>query len=320
MDLDLLELSERQHGLLTVAQTVAAGWSESTRRHAVAAGDWVPMGNRVLRRRGSPLTKATALLAAVLDAGPGAALSHTTAAAWWGLPGFDLRHVHVTRRRVLSTPAPLVDRLHNVRSLPPSHTTVLDGVPVMRPERVAFELCATVHPERAARAIDAGWSRGLFSGASLRRLLDEHAKRGRKGTVVMRAILDDRPPGWVPPASGLESRVMQILAEAGLGLWRRQVDLGADRWCGRVDFLHEFRPLVLEVQSERYHAALLDREHDARRKAALEQAGFTVVEVWDTEVWHHREVVVDRVAAALRELVADPAARGTDSATSSLSV
>jgi very-short-patch-repair endonuclease len=89
---------------------------------------------------------------------------------------------------------------------------------------------------------------------------------------------------------------------AGLGTWRRQVNLGGGRWCGRVDFKHEFRPLVLEVQSERYHAALIDREHDARRRAALEAAGFTVVEIWDIEIWHHRDIVEDRVAAALRNL------------------
>ena len=77
----------------------------------------------------------------------------------------------------------------------------------------------------------------------------------------------------MPPASGLEGRTKEILAEAGLGGSRRQVDVGDDRWVGRVDFLSERAPLIVEVQSERYHRSLSDEWHDAARRAALEAAG-----------------------------------------------
>jgi very-short-patch-repair endonuclease len=230
-------------------------------------------------------------------------ISHGTAAAWWGLPGFDLLTIHVTRPRGISgCPATFAHRLHQVLDLSSDQITVLDGVPIVRPERMAFELCASMHPMRAARAIDTGWSKGLFSGPSLRRLHDELGGQGRNGTCVMRQILDDRPPGYVPPASGLEGRFAAIVAEAGLGTFRRQVDVGEDRWVGRVDFLHDSLPLVVEVQSERYHEALLDQAHDAVRRAALEAAGFVVVEVWDTDVWHRRQVVIAAVRAATAKL------------------
>ena len=38
----------------------------------------------------------------ILDAGPGAVLSHGAAAAWWGLPGFDLRTIDITHPRALT--------------------------------------------------------------------------------------------------------------------------------------------------------------------------------------------------------------------------
>lgn len=304
MDADrwLTEMAEAQHGLVRRADARRAGLAGKLLRARIAAGDWIREGPRVLRRPGAPWTKASPLMRAVLDAGTGAVLSGPTAAAWWGLPGFDLLRIHVTRPRGISgAPVLFADRLHEVLDLSSDQVTVLDGIPIVRPERVAFELCAMVHPLRAERAVETGWSKGLFSGRSLRRLHGELAERGREGTVLMREFLSTRPDDWVPPASGLEGRTRTILADAGLGSFRRQVDVGDDRWVGRVDFLHETLPAIVEVQSELYHEALLDRAHDAARKQALEAAGFVVVEVWDTEVWYRPRDVVERVRAALRE-------------------
>jgi very-short-patch-repair endonuclease len=163
--------------------------------------------------------------------------------------------------------------------------TVLAGFPVVRPERIPFDLAATVHPGRVERVVDDLWSRRLLTGATLHRVLGELAGRGRPGLAVMRALLQDRPPGWVPPASGLESRVASQLRRHGLPAFDRQVDVGGDVWVGRVDFLHRPSRVVLEVQSDRYHAALSDRRADERRLAALRAAGWLVVEVLESEVW-----------------------------------
>lgn len=297
-DRELHALAERQHGFVTRAQARAAGVGPRAAAHRLARGEWIADGRRLLRRAGTPWSKASPLMRAALDAGPRAVVSHSTAAAWWGLPGFDLRRIHVTRHRDVSgADVTFGQVLHRVLDIDEGQVTVLDGIPIVRPERMAFELCATVHPLRAARVIDTGWAKGLFSGTSLRRMHDALSDRGRKGTVVMREILEARPAGWVPPASGVEHKTMQILGDAGLGRFRRQVDLGDEVWVGRVDFLHETLPLVVEVQSERYHAALLDEQHDAERREALQRAGFVVVEVWDTDVWHHPATVVDAVRA-----------------------
>ena len=179
--------------------------------------------------------------------------------------------------------------------------TVLDGVPIVRPERMIFELCGAEHPKRVERALDTGWAKGLYAGRSLRRLLAELAVQGRTGIVLFRQLLEDRPPGWIPPASNLERRFMEIAKGSLLGEWRRQVDVGSeDRWCGRVDFLSAALPLIVEVQSERYHTALSDQAHDAARRAATEAAGFTVVEVWDTQLWHAKDEVVAAVRDGVR--------------------
>lgn len=180
--------------------------------------------------------------------------------------------------------------------------TVLDRVPVVRPEIVVFQLCGSEHPQRAGRALDSLWRRRLVSARSLRRTLDELAAQGRNGVRLMRELLDERGDDYVPPASNLEHRLEDVLEHAGEPAMRRQVDSGGDCWVGRVDFCDHHLPLVVEVQSEHYHSALTDKHDDEVRLAALRDAGFEVVEVTEEQVWHRPEEVVESVRAARRRL------------------
>ncbi|HVR31555.1 MAG TPA: DUF559 domain-containing protein [Acidimicrobiia bacterium] len=64
-------------------------------------------------------------------------------------------------------------------------------------------------------------------------------------------------------------------------------------------FLHKATRTVIEIQSERYHSALTDVAADAARRAHLESAGYTVIEVWDRELFTNPGLVVERVLQAL---------------------
>lgn len=146
------------------------------------------------------------------------------------------------------------------------------------------------------RMVDNAWSARLVSGVTLHAMLDEIAQRGRPGIRVMRQVLSTRGLDYVPPASNLEARVIKLLREGGLPEVRRQVDTGdAHGWIGRVDLRDSELPLIIEVQSERFHSSLIDRQLDARRIDRLERAGFVVVEVTDTQVWHKPHELLDAV-------------------------
>ena len=261
------------------------------------------MSPRVVRRAGAPTSSSQRALAAVLDVGPDSYVSHGSAAALWGVPGMTLEPVDVMVLRGGRETETELATTHRPTHLPDPFATVLDGVPVVRPSLVVLQLAHDMHPDRLRATVDRLWSRRLLSGPSLRRELEPVLGRGRAGTRAVRELLERFPPGYVPPASGIESRFAQIVVDFDLGRFRRQVDLGDDEtWCGRVDFVAEEWPLIVEVQSELYHSSLTDREADARRRARLEAAGFQVVEVWDAEVWHRRSVVVDRVRRAIWRL------------------
>src|SRR5262245_23441973 len=307
IDSYLEELAEAQHGAITRAAARNAGLSARRLHHRIERGSWCPDGPRVLHHKGAPRSKHYLVMRAVLDAGAGAVLSHTSAASWWGLPGYDLRHLHVTRPRGITSSPTAFARLHEVKMLRPQDVTVLDGIPIVRPERAVLELCASVHPERAERAVDAAWSRGLLSGRSCRLFLEAMAASGRNGIVLLRQLLETRPDDYIPPASNLEGRVKDILAGAVLGEWRRQMDTGGETWSGRVDFRHALLPAIIEVQSERYHKALTYEADDQRRVEQLKADGFAVAEVWDTDVWLHKHVVIaaaHTVVAEARALLA----------------
>jgi very-short-patch-repair endonuclease len=299
---DLHRVTAGQHGVALVVQARAAGLTEGEIVHAVASGRYERPAPGVLRVPGAPRTDRQRVMLAVLDAAPGAFACGPTAAALWAIPGYRLTPVHVVRGRGVSGRRSRLAVLHEVRRLLPHHVTVLEGIPVLRPERVVLELCAAEHPARAARALDDAWRRRLVSGRSLRALVDETAARGRRGLTALRALLDERGDDYVPPASNLERRFEHVLRHAGLPPMRRQVDSGGDRWVGRVDFRDAELPLIVEVQSERYHSALTDRADDAVRLARLRAAGFLVIEVSEDEVWHQPHDVVRRVGDARFEL------------------
>ena len=118
--------------------------------------------------------------------------------------------------------------------------------------------------------------------------------------VAIRTMLDRCGPGYVPPESNLEARLIDLIDAAGIPRPLRQKDLGDNvRWLGRVDLYWSQWLLVVEVDSDRYHGALSDREDDAKRQRALAAAGYTVVRVTEFELWHRRDQVIDRLRSAV---------------------
>jgi len=297
LDADLRALAELQYGMVARRQARQLGASASALKYRVLSPDWELETQCVLRLRGSDRSDAQRAMAAVLDAGHAAVLSHHSAAAWWDLPGFDLAELHVTRSRGRSGRRSPLAQLHEVRLLPPGHITVLRHVPVTTPARTLFDLAGSVHPKRVERALDNAWSERIVDGCRMAAVLDDLGKRGRPGTQVIRALLAERGPNYVPPASGLEGRVRDLAKRAGLSPVR-QVDVGGEVWLGRVDFYDRKARIVVQIDSERYHSALIDRRADDEQTVAMRAAGLEVLRFSDAEAWYHGNEVVAKLRRA----------------------
>jgi hypothetical protein len=132
-------------------------------------------------------------------------------------------------------------------------------------------------------------------------VFDDLARRGRRGTVVMRELLQARGPGYVPPNSQLEKLGRKVLGDAGIDDFEVEVDLGGDQeWVGRVDLLFERDRLVVELDSRTFHQSKLDRERDRQRDNSLMARGFRVLRVTWNDLKQHPARVVSQVVAARR--------------------
>jgi very-short-patch-repair endonuclease len=317
----LWRLTRRQHGLVTPAQAEAVGTGRHALAQLVRRGDLERASGRVLRATAAPRTSTQRTLLAILHHGDGACADRTTALALWGVPGFDLEPAHVLlprRRRTQPGPVAVV---HTTTHLPDRHTAVLDGIPTTTVARALFDVAGDLHPKRVERAMDGALARRLTDVGSLHRTVAELGGSGRPGTDLMRRLTADRPLGSRPPESNTEARLNELLVQDGQAPLIRQVDVGdGDSWIGRVDLRDADLPLVIEVQSQLFHGSLVDRSSDHLRLGRLRGAGFTVLEIWEEEVWRRPRRAVGRVRSARASLkravqVADLPASADRSAT-----
>lgn len=286
-------LAERQHGVVTRQQARALGASRDQLRRRIESGSWQNITLSVLRLVGSQRTFRQRAMAATLDAGAGAAVSHESAAALWRLPGFATGPMHVSRVTGRSTLA-TVHRTH----VPEAHVRLFERMPVTSPARTIFDLAGVMRPGRTERVLDNALARGLTTVEALHRVTEELARQGRPGGSVMRRLLAARAGAYLPPESNLEARFQALAKQAGLDSLMRQRDVGGDEWIGRVDFLDPEKRLVVEVDSDLHHRSMLDEAADAARDAALAGAGYTVIRISEHDLWHRPEEVVRRLLAS----------------------
>lgn len=89
-------LLDEQHGIITTKQMHAFGVGKDSINHYVETGQWLKVFRGVVSVTNGPLTREMQLSAALLYAGRGALLSHTTAAEEWGWVRPGAGPVHVT--------------------------------------------------------------------------------------------------------------------------------------------------------------------------------------------------------------------------------
>ncbi|MBV8692747.1 MAG: DUF559 domain-containing protein [Actinobacteria bacterium] len=283
-----------QHGAFTSTQAFACGVTPSMLRTRLRTGEWAVAVSGVYILTGHPGGWRQRLMVAVLAVGEGAAISHFAALALWGLPGFRESRVeivapHGRRHHRLKNVT-----FHESRNLPTSHIKHRDGIPVLCIERVLCDLAHRMHFKRLERAVDNAITRNLTTAEKLWEMWAEMCGRGRPGMHAMHKVLLKRGPGYIAPESELEARFIDLLEQYGIEQPERQVNLGAEEWIGRVDFLYRRAKLIIELDGRVGHDGELDRTRDRLRDRALTAAGFHIMHVkWEDLVLNPAGVVAD---------------------------
>ena len=190
-------------------------------------------------------------MAAVLACGPGALLSHRSAAALWGLRPSSLSYVEVTvasrRGRIDGVRAYISTRVQ------PQDRDEIDGIPCTSLALTLLNLAA-VSPRRAVeRACDEAEIQEVFDLVAIDEVLQR--SRGCRGAPLLRAVLAEHAIGTTLTRPGLEERTLELLDDAEIP--RPEVNVRLPCGAGvapEVDFLWRRERLVLETDGGRFHS------------------------------------------------------------------
>lgn len=268
--------ADRQHGVFSAAQARSAGASPEVTRWRVEAGLWERATRGVYRLPGAPDTWKQRLWIALLVAGPGAVVAREAAAALWGLPGFRNGPIEILAVHGMKDHRLPFGHFHESRSLPVSHVTMIDGIPVTTIERTLFDLAGVINEKRADRAIENALARRWTALDGLWNVWVDLAAPHRPGMRVMRKLLLKRGPGYVARESELEIRFSEFLDANGIDQPDWQVELGDDDFIGRVDCLFRRARLIVELDGRIGHVGPLDEARDRERDKRLRALGFRV--------------------------------------------
>lgn len=301
----IAELLRTQIGLISYHQIRLIEPWEAARRAIHRHPDLESLTPRVLRHRAVPPCSQQCLLAGVLDAGPSALLWGKSAACHCGFSRFRLLppHVAVSRTHVKGE---RFGQLHIVRNLDACDRMLHADIPTARPEITILWLAGMwthrfghdIASERLAVALDQAWRQRLIDGQFIHDLVTRSGGKGRSGIVVLRQVLETRPPEYQPAGSRLEERFEEIVPPNVRAHLDRQVTVDIEPVVRTVDFRLRTWPLIIEINGEAFHTSLTSRAADAERYERLLSLGFSVVVFWEYDIWHDARTV-HRVMAHL---------------------
>jgi very-short-patch-repair endonuclease len=271
-------------GDATITDRVNAG-----KLHRLARGAYA-VGNPAPPRLGR-------LLACTLSLGPGAVLSHTSAAEVWGLLGPRSGAVHVTVAHRARNRRGI--RVHEARGLPQTDHGFRDGIPVTTVPRTLLDLAETATPHVLKRAVSQAY---VVHGTPESSLREQIARSpGRHGVPRLAKLLDD---GAAPTRSVLEDRLLELVRRHGLPEPRVNHKLTLAGQRVEVDLLFVAQRLVVEADGGRFHGHTVARGTDSEKQALLEASGYRVVRVNWAQVTERAQQTVRRLRIALQELPA----------------
>jgi hypothetical protein len=287
------ELAGRQHGVVGRRQLLVLGFSKRAIEHRVRYGRLHPVARGIYAVGWPQPTRERRWMAAVLACGNGAALSHRSAAALWGIGAEKPGRIDVSVRRLCELRHPGL-KVRGRPTLREGDIVSRNGIPVTGPVRTLVDLGTELGPIRLERAVNEADKRDLIDPETLRVCLDEYA--GQPGAPMLRRLLDKRT--FRLSDSDLEIYFRPIATEAGLPPpLSKQI---VNRW--EVDFYWPDLGLIVETDGLRYHRTPSAQARDAKRDRTHVLAGLTPLRFTHYEIRYEPSQVRDELTAALRSL------------------
>ncbi len=284
-----------QHGVISRAQLLEMGLSRNQIQRRIHSGYLLRLHPGVYAVGHCSLTARSRWMAAVLLGGSGAALSHRSAAALWGLsqpcsPIEVVRTGRTLRCHGLT--------IHRTTVSLDSDRTLVDGIPVTTVARTLIDLAAGATPRYLDDRLSAARRLGLLDLKAMSSALVR--LENRTGAPELSRLLRMYEQSNSVTRSELETRFLRLCGGAGLALPETDVTIG-----GRiVDFLWRRQRLIVEVDSVEFHRHRFDE--DRTRDLGHLVNGYRTIRV----TYQMMESAPGRLVASLRKLLVDQPGEG----------
>lgn len=257
------QLAGRQRGRIAWRQLRQLGVAKTTIEGWVKSGYLLPGLPHVYAVGHDAPGFEADLAAAVLYAGPGAALSHVTALWWWGLIDNRPAVIEVSTRRRCRTCKGL-----EVHARRPLERVWHKRLPVTTVAQTLLDFASNASLNRVRVAL---------ANAEYRRLLDVNAVQallgpGRAGSTTLRTALERHQPRLAYARSPVEVAVFELCERYGIEL--PEVNRRIAGWT--VDFLWRAEGVVVEADPPGNHHTPAQIDRDRRKDLALRARGLAV--------------------------------------------
>lgn len=258
----LAGLAGRQHGVVSFAQIRSLGLSESFVERAVAAGRLHRVYRGVYAVGHRNVSQPGRFMAAVLACGPGAVLSHRSAAVLWGIASPRSGPVHVTHPKSRRSRRGL--HLHQSR-FAAGDVRIWWGVRVTSPQRTLVDLADVCTTGEVDAALSECHRLGLLERSELRA---HHP--GRKGLGAVLRL------GQRMTRSQIERRFLADIRAAGdIALPSTNHEMHGFE----ADLYWPAHALVVEIDDYSTHGERRAFERDRRKQTAYALAGIQIVRI-----------------------------------------
>ncbi len=216
---------------------------------------------------------------AVLSCGPGAAASHMTAAALWGMLNTSGGRVDVVVRRWDRTHRDFI--VHESLDLVPEDKDLNRGIAITTPARTVVDVGAQ-YRSAVPEVFHRGRRLGLLAAESVGSVVTRVAKRGRAGVGPAKALLRNLPPSDVTE-SWAEDIYLRISRDGMLPEPVQQLEIRtADGWfiC-RCDFGYPAVRLAIFIDGFAYHSDRFQADRKQGNNLSLIDWRYLRFTYWD---------------------------------------
>lgn len=280
---ELIELMATQMGVISRRQAVGAGLTERQVDHLARSAQWERLAPSVYGFTAYGDTWQRRLWAAVLHAGPAAAVSHEAAGRLHGFAEVPAGRVTLTVPRARNTKA-MLGRWHRRDDLHADEVVLVGTLPVTSVVRTLIDLAEVTHVATLRLMVEQRIVDGVVTVESVGSALDRTRRSGRPGVTRMAEVLDRLGDGRSIPRSQLERLADEVIELAGVPPPLHEHPLpGHGAVEGFVDRCWPEARLVLELDGRRWHTRSQQMRRDADRALQAQMAGFDTVRM----LWEH---------------------------------